>query len=536
MIFIADYKNYKDGNILSVGISRKRDKIFSLGYKMLIDNLILSEAERGCLVTSGKSVNFAADMDCRVNKRILEAHENIMKSIVRKLTPEKYGQAYMSLIRLGMPVLVTQVGVILVSFADTMMIGAYGVNELAAAAFVNSLYFVVTVMLMGFAGGVTPIIGALYGKGDHHEGGVMLRASLEVNLILAAIYTVVMGGLYFFLDRFGQDEELLPIARDYYLIILWTILPMSVFNCLQQTANGTTDTATPMWIILGADVLNILGNYLLIFGKMGFPEMGLTGAGISTLVARTVGAIAIAIVFICRKRYKEYYHVLRKEHAGRGRRYKVWVTSYPLMIQSGVECGLWSFGAVVSGWFGKIQLASYQVMNTIAQLGFMIYMSFGVATSIRVANYTGTGDISGIRRITKAGLHLVLALATLASLVFFFFADDLVHWFTEDKEVTAYALLLVAPLILYQYCDGTQLTYVNALRGTSEVKPLLWISVFSYIIVGVPFMLWISKGLGMETVGVYYSFSGALSVAAALLIWAFLRAIKRKERLKAGIN
>lgn len=456
-----------------------------------------------------------------------------MNGIIQKLKPETYGKAYMSLFRLGLPVLVTQIGIILVSFADTMMIGAYGVNELAAAAFVNSLYFVVTVMLIGFAGGVTPIIGALYGRGDHKEGGVMLRAALQMNIILALIFTAVMGGLYFILDHFGQDPELMPIARDYYLIILWTIIPMAVFNCIQQTANGTTDTATPMWIILGADVLNILGNYMLIFGKWGCPELGLRGAGISTLVARTLGAVAIVAVIAVRKRYKVYWKAMCGIHAGKERRYRVWVTSYPLMIQSGVECGLWSFGAVVSGWFGKIQLASYQVMNTISQLGFMIYMSFGVATSIRVANFTGVGDIPGIRHITKAGLHIVLLLATVASIVFYFFADDLVHLFTPSRDVTAYALLLVGPMILYQYCDGTQLTYVNALRGTSEVKPLLWIALLSYIVVGVPLMLWMALGLELETRGVYYSFSGALTVAAVLLICVFRHALKKKVRVKA---
>ena len=213
-----------------------------------------------------------------------------MKGIIRKLKPETYMQSYRSLLRIGFPVLVTQIGVIAVNFADTMMVGAYGLDELAASAFVNSLFVIATVMLMGFAGGITPLIGALYGKGDHEEGGLTLRAGLQVNIIVALVFTIVMGAGYFILDRFGQDPDILPLARKYYLIILCTMIPMAVFNCFQQTANGTTDTATPMWLILGADVLNIAGNYLLIFGKLGCPELGLAGAGISTLTARTAAA------------------------------------------------------------------------------------------------------------------------------------------------------------------------------------------------------------------------------------------------------
>lgn len=447
------------------------------------------------------------------------------KVLLRRFTPESYLQSYTSLISLGVPVLITQLGIIIVNFADTMMVGAYGLDELAAAAFVNSLFIVVMVMLMGFAGGVTPLIGALYGRGEHQEGGSVLRAALQVNVGLAVAFTVIMSMLYFFLDKFGQDPELLPIAREYYLIVLLTLIPMTVFNCFQQMANGTTDTATPMWIILVCDAVNIAGNYLLIFGKFGCPELGLTGAGISTLIARTLGAVIIVVVIARRRRYRPYWDALKHTSAGKERRRKVWVTSYPLMIQSGVECGLWAFGAIVSGWFGKVQLAAYQVMNTIAQLGFMTYMGFGWATSIRVANFTGVGDIAGVRQITKAGLHLVLLLATFASIVFFFFTEALVHVFTPEEEVALAALPLVIPLILYQYCDGAQLTFVNALRGTSVVKPLLWISIISYIIVGIPVLLLFAKGFGLGAEGVYYSFSVALTTATVLLIIAFRKAL-----------
>lgn len=446
---------------------------------------------------------------------------------------ESYGHTVRSLLKLGVPVLITQVGIIIVSFADTMMVGAYGLNELAASAFVNSLFLVAIVMLLGFAGGVTPIIGALYGRGNHKEGGLMLRASVIVNMLMACGFVCLLGSLYFFLDYFGQDEEILPIAKDYYLILLPSILPMALFNCMQQTCNGVNDTATPMWIILGGDVLNIVGNYLLIFGKFGFPELGLAGAGWSTLGTRFATAMAIMVVYRLTPAYEIYWHEMISGHSGKDRKKHVWQTSYPLMVQSGVECGLWSTGAVVSGWFGKVELAAYQVMNTIGQLGFMIYMSFGWAVSIKVANFTGVMDYSGVRRVTRVGLHMILILATASSLVFLILTDNLVGYFTSEAEVINYAMLMIAPLVLYQYCDGIQLTYVNALRGTSEVKPLLWISTVSYIVVGIPVLLLFAKGFGLETVGVYYSFSVALFVAAILLAGTFRQTVNKLELVYA---
>lgn len=453
-----------------------------------------------------------------------------MNSTLKVENSPGYFQTVRSLLRLGIPVLVTQVGIIVVSFADTIMVGAYGLNELAASAFVNSLFLVGVVMLLGFAGGVTPIIGALYGKKDHKEVGLMLRASLLVNLGMAGIFVVVMGCIFFLLPYFGQDEDLLPIAEDYYLIILPSLIPMAIFNCMQQSCNGLNDTATPMWIILGADVLNIIGNYVLIFGKWGFPELGLAGAGWSTLAARTSTAVAIIGVYIFSSRYNRYWKSVINGGSGKERKWHVWKTSYPLMVQSGVECGLWTMGAVVSGWFGKVELAAYQVMNTIGQLGFMIYMSFGWATSIKVANFTGRKDFVSVRQVTRVGLHIILLLATIASLVFLFFTDNLVNYFTSEEDVVAYAMLMIAPLVLYQYCDGTQLTYVNALRGTSEVKPLLWISVLSYIFVGISVLLLFAVALDMQTVGVYYSFSVALLTAAVLLVVIFNKTVNNLER------
>lgn len=421
----------------------------------------------------------------------------------------------------------TQLGIITVAFADTAMVGAYGVDELAAAAFVNSMFMIPVVMQIGFASGITPLIGALFGRDDHEAAGRTLRAGLQVNSFLSIGLTVLMGLLYFFLDRFGQPEELLPLIREYYMIILASLLPMAIFNCSQQTANAVNDTAMPMWIILSANVLNIVGNYVLIYGKWGFPEMGLNGAGLSTLTARIASAIAILLVFMISRRYRPYKkEALGASHVGHIRRI-VWTTSWPIMIQSGIECGLWTLGAIVTGWFGKIQLAAYQVINTISQLGFMIFMSFGIAVSIRSANYTGVGDVAGVRRITLAGLHLNLILATAASALFFFCGHTLTGFFSTDGEVLASAGMLILPLVLYQYGDAIQLTFANGLRGTGNVRPFLWVSLIAYILIGVPVMFWLAIGLDMGNVGVYYSFSFALFAAAVLYYLFFRKTIRQ---------
>ncbi len=437
---------------------------------------------------------------------------------------EEYKPEYRNLFRLGFPVLITQIGIIIVSFADTIMVGGYGTDELAAAAFVNSLFVLPTVMQIGFASGITPVVGALFSRGESMRVGETLRGGMQVNILVSLVFTIIMGCLYFFLDSFGQPVEIMPLVKTYYLIVLSTLLPMAVFNSCQQTANGVTDTATPMWMILGANVLNIFGNYILIYGHMGCPELGLAGAGVSTMTARYAGMIGILVFMLLSRRYRSYIAGFRTVVSDLPAvRSNIWKTSYPLMFQSGIECFLWSFGTIVSGWFGKLQLASYQVVSTLSQLGFMTYMSFGIATSIRVANFTGVKDMTGVRRITSAGLRLNLLLATIASLIFIFGGAHLLSIFSPDPEVVAMALTLIPPMVLYQYADAYQLTFVNALRGTSHVKPLLWISIVSYLVLGVPFLLALACGAGLGNLGVYYSFSGSLIVASVLLRRSFLK-------------
>lgn len=437
--------------------------------------------------------------------------------------------AYKELLKLGLPVLLAQLGTIIVGQADTMMVGDYGTKELASAAFVNNLLVVPMVMQMGFAAGITPLVGALYGAGKKLEVGQMFRVGLKLNIALGIIMTLLMGAFFFLLPNMGQDPVLLPLIRPYYLIVLCSMLVAGVFFPCMQLCNGVTDTATPMWIIIVANVVNIVGNYLLIYGHFGAPELGLIGAGLSTLTARVFCLLAILAVIFFAPKYRAYREGLRLRRSLREEQRKLLDTSWPVMVQSGIECMLWAVGAVVCGWFSKEQLAGYQVILSISQLGFMTYMSFATAVSIKVANYTGMRDFIALRRSARAGLHLTLVLATLASFVFYFCGHGLIHMFTSDTAVISAAMALLVPMIVYQYGDAFQMLYANALRGTGHVLPLVWISLVSYVVAGIGAMYLFAGVADLESRGVYWSFSVALFLAAWLMRRAFKRAVRMEE-------
>lgn len=450
---------------------------------------------------------------------------------------KKWSPEYKTLLKLGSPILMSQLGVILLSFTDTLMVGHYGVDELAAAAFVNSVYLVTNVMMMGLTGGVTPLVGALYSQGDNYNVGRITRGAIQVNVAAAVIFTLLMGAVYFLLPYFGQEERLNDLISEYYLILLPQPLIIAFFFVIVQCANGITYTSLPMWITFIMVILNIIGNYILIYGHWGFPELGLAGAGYATMVSRIIALLCIWIAFRFFKKFSYYQKgFLERGHLGQIRR-KVWNTSWPIMIQNGLECLLWSVGAVVVGWFGAVQLAAYQIVNTVGQLGFMIFMSFGTAVAIRVANFAGLNDEKGAGHSARAGVHINIFLATIVSIIFIFAGRELVMLFVDNdpeaidsNAVIASALGLIVPLIVYQYNDAIQITMCNAIRGTSQVKPLMWISLVSYVIVGIPFLLLFAKVMDLGNIGAYWSFCVALLAACVMAVYIF-RKIKFKEPL-----
>ena len=213
---------------------------------------------------------------------------------------------YKALLKLGLPIVIGQLGMIVLGFADTLMIGHHSTEGLAAASFVNNMFNLVIIFATGFSYGLTPIVGSLFGSGEQQAVGRTLKNALWANGLMGILLTALMMLLYANIHRLGQPEELLPLMRPYYLVLLASLIPVLIFNAFKQFADGITDTQTPMWLLIGGNTLNILGNWMLIYGHLGFPEMGLLGAGIATLSSRIIILLAFIGIFLVSKRYHTY--------------------------------------------------------------------------------------------------------------------------------------------------------------------------------------------------------------------------------------
>jgi MATE family multidrug resistance protein len=379
---------------------------------------------------------------------------------------------------------------------------------------------------LGFSYGVTPVVGALFSKGKAGEIGSTMRVAANVNTVFCVIVMAIMAVVYANLDCMGQPEELMPLIRPYFLISIVGMLPIAVFNVFAQWSYAINNTKLPMWIVLGGNAINVVGNYVLIFGNFGMPEMGLMGAGLSTFVARMFGPIVIIAVFFTAKEYRSYKEGYKKGQSTAAQRRTMVRTSLPISLQMTFETAAFSIAAVMCGMLGKVPLAAYQIIIITGTLGFCIYYSVGTAVSVRVANAKGREDSRAMRRSAWAGYHILLLIMTMSSLTFIIFGERIMSVFTDDRAVLACAVSLIPPLVLYQLGDATQINFSGALRGTANVTPMLWIAFVSYMLVGIPatYALCFTAKLGIY--GIVLSFSVSLFMAAALFLHHFLKSTK----------
>lgn len=436
---------------------------------------------------------------------------------------------YKSIAKLGFPILVGQAGMIIVGFADNVMVGRYSTDALASASFVNGMFNWAIFCCVGFTYGVLPLAGALFGRNDgdaEQSIGRLMRNAVAINMIFAIALMAIMTALYFNLHRLGQPEELLPLIRPYYLLGLCGMIPVSLFNVFAQWSYSIKNTTMPMWIILVSNAINIFGNYALIYGKFGFPELGLTGAGISTLLARAVCPLAIMCAFFVFRKYRGYRLGCMQSELSRENIKTLWLTSLPISLQMAFESGSFSIAAVMSGWLGAIELAAFQIIVIVGTLGFVLYYAIGSAIAVLVSNEAGKSDAHAMRQAGWCGYHAMLVMAAISTAIFILCARELIGWFTEDAAVLAATMALIVPLALYQLGDATQITFANALRGTSHVMPMLWIAFVSYMVIGVPstYLLGFTFGLGLY--GIILSFSVSLFLAGGLFLLFFLRATR----------
>ena len=431
------------------------------------------------------------------------------------------------ILRIGLPIMLGQACVIILAFADNIMIGWHSVDELAASSFVNNIMNLFIMTELGFATGMTPMIGAHNGTGNVKGIGETVKNGLVVNGIIGAASLVILAVIYFNLSHFGQEPELLPLIRPYFIIVgISTVFALG-FNVLKQFTDGICRPMISMTLLMLGNLFNIFGNWVLIYGKLGFPEMGLTGAGISTLVSRVLILIVFAAFIFKAKRMKEYAASIKEALLSQVEMKSVLKMGYPVGIQMALETSTFTFAAIMAGWLGVLELAAHQVMLTISQLFFLMMQGLSFAVSILVSNAFGRKDIGAVKEYARKGYLMTLSISATLSVLLYCFRYEAAGIFSDSPEVTAMAVSLFFLLFAYQFGDGLQLCFANVLRGIQDVKPIMYAAFVSYYLIAIPaaYLLGFKAGFGIQ--GIWMGFPIGLTLAGIFFYTRYRRDLRR---------
>ena len=447
-----------------------------------------------------------------------------------------WGESYIaqSIIKLGIPIIIGQLGSIAQQFADTIMVGQYGTMELAAAGFVNNVFNFVIYFMLGISYASTPVIGASYSQKDYKAVAQSLVDSIVVNFLFSLVIVALLLLLYHNIAILQQPEEIMPYALPYFLIITASMPFMAVFNALKQYSDAVGETKIPMWIMLGANAFNVLLNLPLIFGfelsifnyQFSMEALGLFGAGIATLISRILAVMALVVVIAKMKKYKELKpsvstgpEIHRMKH--------LLFLGLPISIQLGLEASSFNICAIFMGWLGSIPLAAHQIMCTISTLCFQIVYGIGAAASVLISQFRGVGDWHNVRRTANTAFFIGIALILMMIGMIQIFRYPLVSCFTTSEEVVSVVLSLIPCFFIYQFGDCMQITFANALRGIAEVKKLMLYAFISYVIVCIPLSYVFAFIFGWGGVGVWMGMPFGLTTAGFLFYFEFRSKIQK---------
>jgi MATE family multidrug resistance protein len=443
-----------------------------------------------------------------------------------------YLPIYRKNLTLAVPVILSQIGQVTVNLVDNVMVGHVGTTELAAASFAINVFHVGMLFGMGLTFGLTPLVGQAFSSRRKENVGQWLKNGMTVHLIFSLLLCAGMSSVVFFMDRMGQSSEVVTLAIPYYLIHVSSLIPLLLFFSIKQFFEGIGNTKMAMTITIIANVINIVLNYLLIYGNFGFPKLGLNGAGFSSLIARSLMPVIFVWLVFNKPKMKQYLHEAYHSAFEIQKIKKVISIGLPIGLQLVIEVLAFSFGAIMLGWISKESLAGHQVAIGFASMTYLISYGLASATTIRVSHAFGEHFEDKLKHTIFASLHIVIVFMSVMGFLFVVLRNQLPVIFTSDPEVIPVAAGLLVVGAFFQIFDGVQVVLLGALRGMADVRTPMFIAFFSYIMVSLPISYLLAFVFNMRSPGVWIGFVFGLATAAVLFGFRLKTQLKKFENSK----
>ena len=445
-------------------------------------------------------------------------------------------------LKLATPVILGMLGHTFVSLVDNIMVGQLGSAELAAVSLGNSFVFIAMSLGIGFSTAITPLIAeADFGK-DFKKG----KSTFKHGLFLCTVLSVALFGLILLakplMYLMKQPEEVVALAIPYLDLVAFSLVPLIIFQGFKQFSDGLSMTKYPMYATILANIVNVVLNYLLIFGKFGFPEMGIVGAAVGTLASRFIMLSFLWWILQRKEKSREYLSNLKLFVLENKMITKILNLGFPSAMQMFFEVAIFTAAIWLSGMLGKNPQAANQIALNLSSMTFMVAIGLSVAAMVRVGNQKGLQNFKELRRIAFSIFLLGLCFALVFALLFLAFhqvlpklylnLDDAVN-FKDNSEVIKIAAKLLLAAAIFQLSDSIQVMVLGALRGLQDVKIPTLITFVAYWLIGFPISYFLGKEEAYGSFGIWLGLLVGLTAAAIMLYIRFNYLTKRliKEKL-----
>jgi len=447
-----------------------------------------------------------------------------------QLTLTNYTKEFKYNLKLAYPIILGMLGHTLVGVIDDIMVGKISTTALAAVSLGNSFLFIAISLGIGFSTAITPLIAEADGANDIKRGRTVFKHGLFLCTLIGAFLFCLMLAIKPIMYHMKQPPEVVALAIPYLEIVAFSLIPMVMFQAFKQFSDGLSQTQYAMWATLLANAINIILNYLLIYGKFGFPKLGIVGAGIGTLISRVAMVVFIWLLLRSKEKFKPYICNLKFKNIRASVLRKIISLGIPSALQMFFEVAIFVAGVWLSGVLGSNAQAANQIALKLSSITFMVGMGLSVAATIRVGNQKGLHNFKALRRIAFSVFLLTLFIEIIfASLFVLFhniFPDLFVNYhnindLSNTMEVVKIASTLLLVAAVFQISDGIQVVVLGALRGLQDVKIPTVLIFISYWVVGFPISFYLSLYTHYKSTGIWLGLLAGLTVAAVLLFIRF---------------
>ncbi|MBB6325485.1 MATE family multidrug resistance protein [Algoriphagus iocasae] len=436
---------------------------------------------------------------------------------------------------LAFPVMLSQLGQVSVGVADSMMVGRLGALPLAAASLGNSIFFVILMFGMGVSMGITPLVSVAEGKGKNKRISNLFRHGFWINIATSLVLTILVLIIAQGLNFLEQPEEVVTLTIPYLFVITASLLPFMIFQTFKQFAEGLSQTKQAMYITIFCNLVNVFLNWVLIFGKLGAPEMGLMGAGWATLISRILMPIMMGWYVLKSKRYQIYNLSMVLKLWSLPMFSRILNVGIPTGFQYIFEVSAFSTAAIMMGWLGVNALAGHQIAINLASISYMMAAGLSTAGMIRVSNQIGKGNFKAMKEAGMVVYAMAMIFMFTTALIFVAFKDFLPTLYIDDPEVVSLSASLLVIAGFFQLSDGAQVIGLGVLRGMEDVKIPTLVTLVAYWVIGLPLGYLLAFNFGFAEKGIWYGLLIGLSVTAFLLYFRFRKLSKQRMSVSKPI-